>query len=137
MDISCWRDADYDTNAPVLPTLNVRIGIIHFNSKIICQEGSAGTQCKSRILYCWRLMKASSISNAVNGIVFGNTNGELIGGYGIVVGRNFQLEIQGSFNLAVNDVVIAMYSITHNPKLYYVSGIFLVRDSLTVITNGE
>ena len=75
-------------------------------------------------------------SNAVAGIVLETLTENLIDGYEIVVGEDFQLEIQGSFNLAVNDVVIAMYSITRNPTCYITYQEFsLVRDSLTVLTS--
>ena len=50
--------------------------------------------------------------------------------------EDFELEIQGSFNLAVNDVVIAMYEITRDPTCYITYQEFsLVRDSLTVLTS--
>lgn len=107
-----------------------------FNSKVSVKGLSAGTYNASTNTILLKLMKASSISNAVNGIVLETLTENLIDGYEIVVGEDFQLEIQGSFNLAVNDVVIAMYSITRNPTCYITYQEFsLVRDSLTVITS--
>lgn len=107
-----------------------------FNSKVSVKGLSAGTYNASTNTILLKLMKASSISNAVGGIVLETLTENLIDGYEIVVGEDFQLEIQGSFNLAVNDVVIAMYSITRNPTCYITYQEFsLVRDSLTVITS--
>lgn len=107
-----------------------------FNSKVSVKGLSAGTYDASTNTILLKLMKASSISNAVAGIVLETLTENLIDGYEIVVGEDFQLEIQGSFNLAVNDVVIAMYSITRNPTCYITYQEFsLVRDSLTVITS--
>lgn len=107
-----------------------------FNSKVSVKGLSAGTYDASTNTILLKLMKASSISNAVAGIILETLTENLIDGYEIVVGEDFQLEIQGSFNLAVNDVVIAMYSITRNPTCYITYQEFsLVRDSLTVITS--
>ena len=111
-----------------------------FNSKVSVKGLSAGTYDASTNTILLKLMKASSISNAVAGIILETLTENLIDGYEIVVGEDFQLEIQGSFNLGVNDVVIAMYSITRNPTCYITYQEFsLVRDSLTVITseNGD
>lgn len=107
-----------------------------FNSKVSVKGLSAGTYDASTNTILLKLMKASSISNAVAGIVLETLTENLIDGYEIVVGEDFQLEIQGSFNLAVNDVVIAMYSITRDPTCYITYQEFsLVRDSLTVLTS--
>ena len=107
-----------------------------FNSKVSVKGLSAGTYDASTNTILLKLMKASSISNAVAGIVLETLTENLIDGYEIVVGEDFQLEIQGSFNLAVNDVVIAMYEITRNPTCYITYQEFsLVRDSLTVLTS--
>lgn len=107
-----------------------------FNSKVSVKGLSAGTYDASTNTILLKLMKASSISNAVAGIVMETLTENLIDGYEIVVGEDFQLEIQGSFNLAVNDVVIAMYEITRNPTCYITYQEFsLVRDSLTVLTS--
>jgi len=107
-----------------------------FNSKVSVKGLSAGTYDASTNTILLKLMKASSISNAVGGIVLETLTENLIDGYEIVVGEDFQLEIQGSFNLAVNDVVIAMYSITRDPTCYITYQEFsLVRDSLTVLTS--
>ena len=107
-----------------------------FNSKVSVKGLSAGTYDASTNTILLKLMKASSISNAVAGIVMETLTENLIDGYEIVVGEDFQLEIQGSFNLAVNDVVIAMYEITRDPTCYITYQEFsLVRDSLTVLTS--
>ncbi len=107
-----------------------------FNSKVSVKGLSAGTYDASTNTILLKLMKASSISNAVNGIVLETITENLIDGYEIVVGEDLQLEIEGSFNLAVNDIVIAMYSITRDPTCYITYQEFsLVRDSLTVLTN--
>ena len=107
-----------------------------FNSKVSVKGLSAGTYDASTNTILLKLMKASSISNAVAGIILETLTENLIDGYEIVVGEDFQLEIQGSFNLAVNDVVIAMYEITRNPTCYITYQEFsLVRDSLTVLTS--
>ena len=107
-----------------------------FNSKVSVKGLSAGTYDASTNTILLKLMKASSISNAVAGIVLETLTENLIDGYEIVVGEDFQLEIQGSFNLAVNDVVIAMYEITRDPTCYITYQEFsLVRDSLTVLTS--
>ena len=107
-----------------------------FNSKVSVKGLTAGTYNASTNTILLKLMKASSISNAVGGIVLETLTENLIDGYEIVVGEDFQLEIQGSFNLAVNDVVIAMYSITRDPTCYITYQEFsLVRDSLTVLTS--
>ena len=107
-----------------------------FNSKVSVKGLSAGTYDASTNTILLKLMKASSISNAVAGIILETLTENLIDGYEIVVGEDFQLEIQGSFNLAVNDVVIAMYEITRDPTCYITYQEFsLVRDSLTVLTS--
>jgi len=107
-----------------------------FNSKVSVKGLSAGTYDASTNTILLKLMKASSISNAVAGIILETLTENLIDGYEIVVGEDFQLEIQGSFSLAVNDVVIAMYEITRNPTCYITYQEFsLVRDSLTVLTS--
>ena len=107
-----------------------------FNSKVSVKGLSAGTYDASTNTILLKLMKASSISNAVAGIVLETLTENLIDGYEIVVGEDFQLEIQGSFSLAVNDVVIAMYEITRDPTCYITYQEFsLVRDSLTVLTS--
>ena len=109
-----------------------------FNSKVSVKGLSAGTYDASTNTILLKLMKASSISNAVAGIILETLTENLIDGYEIVVGEDFQLEIQGSFNLAVNDVVIAMYSITRDPTCYITYQEFsLVRDSLTVLTSED
>ena len=109
-----------------------------FNSKVSVKGLSAGTYDASTNTILLKLMKASSISNAVAGIVLETLTENLIDGYEIVVGEDFQLEIQGSFNLGVNDVVIAMYSITRDPTCYITYQEFsLVRDSLTVLTSED
>jgi len=107
-----------------------------FNSKVSVKGLSAGTYDASTNTILLKLMKASSISNAVAGIILETLTENLIDGYEIVVGEDFQLEIQGSFNLAVNDVVIAMYEITRDPTCYITYQEFsVVRDSLTVLTS--
>lgn len=107
-----------------------------FNSKVSVKGLTAGTYNASTNTILLKLMKASSISNAVNGIVLETITENLIDGYEIVVGEDFQLEIEGSFNLAVNDIVIAMYSITRDPTCDITYQEFsLVRDSLTVLTS--
>ena len=107
-----------------------------FNSKVSVKGLSAGTYDASTNTILLKLMKASSISNAVAGIILETLTENLIDGYEIVVGEDFQLEIQGSFSLAVNDVVIAMYEITRDPTCYITYQEFsLVRDSLTVLTS--
>ena len=109
-----------------------------FNSKVSVKGLSAGTYDASTNTILLKLMKASSISNAVAGIILETLTENLIDGYEIVVGEDFQLEIQGSFNLGVNDVVIAMYSITRNPTCYITYQEFsLVRDSVTVLTSED